>query len=332
MLLWTAWPGMSGPDPAPVTDEFEQIAELFRPLTRGDSGALDLLDDAAILPAQQGQDMVVTQDALVEGVHFPVGEAPEVVAARFLRVNLSDLAAKGAEPFAWLQSLAWSPDWPLAKRRAFAAGLASEAAVFGINLLGGDTVSTPGPFMVSGTFFGRCPSGGMVRRSGARPGDLLAVSGPIGDSWLGLRALRGEVADPGGELALKFRRPTPRLDLRDLVRSHASAAADISDGLVADARHIARASGCGVRIDLDLIPLSPGARLWLSGEPDACGARTALASGGDDYELVLAARPESQAALLSAGCTVIGCFVEGASCVLYEGREIEAGAGGWRHD
>jgi len=122
------------------------------------------------------------------------------------------------------------------------------------------------------------------------------------------------------------------LDLRDLVRSHARAAADISDGLVADARHIANASGCGVRIDLDLIPLSPGARLWLSSEPDACRARIALASGGDDYELVLATHAESRAALLGAGCTVIGRFVEGASGVLYEGREIEAGAGGWRHD
>ena len=172
----------------------------------------------------------------------------------------------------------------------------------------------------------------MVRRSGASPGDLLAVSGPIGDSWLGLRALRGEIGDPGGELVLRFRRPKPRLDLRELVCSHARATADISDGLLADARHIARASGCGVRIDLDLVPLSPGARLWLSGEPDACRARIALASGGDDYELVLAARPDSRDSLLAAGCTVIGCFVEGASGVRYEGRAIEAGAGGWRHD
>ena len=322
---------MSGPDPRAVPDEFGQIAELFRPLTGGAPGAFDLMDDAALLPATSGSQTVVTQDALVEGVHFPVGEAPEVVAARFIRVNLSDLAAKAAEPFAWLQTLAWSPDWPLEKRRAFALGLSREAEHFGIRLLGGDTVSTPGPFMVSGAFFGRCPEGGFVPRAGARAGDLLAVSGPIGDAGLGLRALKGEVADPGGVLIARFRSPTPRLDLRDLLRISASAAADVSDGLVADAGHVAAASGCGVVIDLEALPLSEAASAWLLSEPDEVAARLALATSGDDYQIVLAARPGARTALEEAGCTVIGGFIAGDSSVRFRGRTVDAGPGGWRH-
>ena len=326
-----AWPGMSAPDSPGPPDEFGQIAELFRPLTRGAPGAFALLDDAAILPLQAGSDVVVTQDAIVEGVHFPPGEAAGDVAARFIRVNLSDLAAKGAEPFAWLQTVAWSPAWTLDRRRDFARGLAAEAATFGLTLLGGDTVSTPGPFMVSGTFFGRCPSGTIIPRSGARPGDLLLVSGPIGDGWLGLQAVTGALEDPSGRLAQRFRRPEPRLDLRGLLRACARAAADVSDGLIADAGHLATASGCGVRIWLERIPLSPMATNWLAGRPDDPASRIALASGGDDYEIVLAARPEHRGALEAAGCTVVGDFVDGPSAVLLNGGALTAGRGGWRH-
>jgi thiamine-monophosphate kinase len=322
---------MSGADPPTPPDEFGQIAEFFRPLTRGDPGAFDLLDDAAVAPIQAGADLVLTQDAMVEGVHFPPGEAAEDVAARFIRVNLSDLAAKGAEPFAWLQTLAWGPDWPLERRRAFARGLAIESERFGLTLLGGDTVSTPGPFMVSGAFLGRCPSGGMVLRSGARPGHLLLASGAIGDGWLGLQAVTRGLEDPSGRLAGKFRRPEPRLDLRAVLRACASASADVSDGLIADAGHLARASGCGVRVELERVPLSAEGRNWLLRQADRAVALTTLASGGDDYELVLAAPVEKAAGLQAAGCTVIGGFVDGPSGVFLEGRELVVGAGGWRH-
>ena len=323
---------MSGPDPWRPPDEFGQIAEFFRPLTRGDPGAFDLLDDAAVVPTQAGTDLVVTQDAIVEGVHFPFGAAPEDVAARFFRVNLSDLAAKGAEPFAWLQTIAWSPEWPLERRRAFASGLAREVGIFGLTLLGGDTVSTSGPFMASGTFLGRCPTGGVIRRAGARPGDLLLVSGPIGDGWLGLQAVTGLLADPTGALARKFHRPEPRLDLRALLRTCAHAAADVSDGLIADARHLATASGCGVRLALELIPLSEQGMAWVAESPDEASARIALASGGDDYEIVLAAPPGHRKALEAAGCSIVGVFVDGPSGVLLNGRALEVGPGGWRHD
>lgn len=326
-----AWPGMSGPERRETPDEFGQIAEFFRPLTRGAPGALGLLDDAAILPDAGGRQVVVTQDALVEGVHFPGGADPEGIASRFLRVNLSDLAAKGAEPFAWLQTLAWGADWDLDRRRTFAKALDGEAERFGLTLLGGDTVTSPGPLMVSGTVFGFCPTGGMIPRSGARPGDLLLVSGPVGDGLLGLKAVTGALADPSGRLARRFWRPEPRVDLREPLRTCATAAADVSDGLVADAAHLARASACGVRIDLDSLPLSPEGRDWVRGQPDIGRALVALATGGDDYEVVLAAPKDRQADLEAAGCQVIGVFVEGASGVHHGGRAIDAGTGGWRH-
>ncbi|MFM1960089.1 MAG: thiamine-phosphate kinase [Pseudomonadota bacterium] len=322
---------MSGPKSGEGPDEFGQIAEFFRPLTRGEPGAFDLLDDAAVLPDAGGAQVVVTQDALVEGVHFPSSEAPEDIAARFLRVNLSDLAAKGAEPFAWLQTLAWGPGWDLARRRDFARGLAREAEAFGLVLLGGDTVSTPGPFMVSGTFFGRCPAGGMIPRSGAEPGDLLMVSGPIGDGLLGLQAVTGVVPDAAGRLARKFRRPEPRLDLRATLRRCASAAADISDGLIADAGHLARASRCAVTLDLERLPLSPEAQDWLGRQASPEAALLALASGGDDYEVVLAARPGHRGELERAGCTVVGGFHAGVSEVRHRGLSVDPGPGGWRH-
>ena len=322
---------MSGPDRRDPPDEFGQIAKFFRPLTRGAPGALGLLDDAAILPDAEGRQVVVTQDALVEGVHFPNDADPAGVAARFLRVNLSDLAAKGAEPFAWLQTLAWGAGWDLDRRRAFARALGAEAERFGLSLLGGDTVTTAGPFLVSGTFFGRCPAEGMIPRAGARPGDLLLVSGPIGDGMLGLKAVTGALADPSGRLAGRFWRPEPRLDLRGPLRAWARAAADVSDGLVADAGHLARASGCGVRIDLGLLPLSPEAGTWAASQPDPAAALVSLATGGDDYEVVLAAPEGRRGDLESAGCRVIGVFVDGASGVFLDGEAVDAGAGGWRH-
>lgn len=325
---------MSGPeptDPAPgeTPDEFEQIARLYRPLTRGAPEALDLLDDAAVIPQRPGFDLVVTKDAIVEGVHFPVGESPDLVARKLLRVNLSDLAAKGAEPWGYFLSVSWPPGADWTARQAFARGLAADGAAFDLRLLGGDTTSTPGPLSASATLLGWVPAGGMVKRSGARPGDRLLASGPIGDGWLGLKAVRGEADDPAGRLAGRYRLPVPRLDLREALRAHASAAADVSDGLIADAGHIGRASGLGVRLRLEDVPLSAEAQAWLAGQADRAAALLALASGGDDYEIVCAAAPDAAARL---GLTVVGEVVEGRGVeVLLDGRSLPAGAGGWRH-
>lgn len=314
--------------PEPL-DEFEQIARLYRPLTGGAPEALDLLDDAAAIPSRPGHDLVITKDAMVEGVHFLGGDPPELIARKLLRANLSDLAAKGAEPYGYFLAVAWPPamGWP--ERQAFAAGLKADGETFGVVLLGGDTVSTPGPLMASMTLLGWTPAGGMVRRSGAKAGDLLMVSGPIGDGWLGLRAARGAVDDADGYLAGRYRLPDPRLDLREALRAHASAAADVSDGLIADASHIGTASGVALRLDLDRVPLSPAARTWLDAQPERADSLRKLASGGDDYQVVCTAPPKVAKAL---GLAIIGEVIAGEGIeVLAGGAPIDPGPGGWIH-
>lgn len=296
--------GNSGARPG----EFETIARLLRPLTRGHAGALDLLDDAAVLPARPGFDLVISKDAMVAGVHFLENESLDVVARRLLRTNLSDLAAKAAEPFGYFLAVAWPHDcgWP--EREAFARGLAEDGVLYGLSLLGGDTVSTPGPLTLSATILAYAPTGRMVRRGGARPGDRLLVSGTIGDGFLGLKAARGEIDDPGGYLANRYRLPEPRLDLREALLAHATASADVSDGLLADAGHIAEASGCGVSIDLEQLPLSPAARKWLDGQANRTEGLVALASGGDDYEVTCAAGVGGAGLLAEQGLTEVGQF------------------------
>jgi thiamine-monophosphate kinase len=329
---------MSGPDPLAHPDEFETIARLLRPLTHGHPAALDLLDDAAVLPARPGYDLVISKDAMVAGVHFLDNEPLDIVARRLLRTNLSDLAAKAAEPFGYFLAIAWPHDcgWP--EREAFAAGLAEDGRTYGLSLLGGDTVSTPGPLTVSATILGWVPAGRMVRRGGARPGDRLLVSGVIGDGFLGLKAARGELNDPGGYLAGRYRLPEPRLALRDALLAHATASADVSDGLLADAGHIAIASGCGVSVTPGALPLSAPALAWVAAQPNRMAALLALAAGGDDYEVVCAVGVEEVAPLTAMAAaegimlTDLGVFTkEGGLRGLFEGQTFELGKTGFVH-
>lgn len=315
---------MSGPDP----DEFGQIAALFRPLTRGAPEALDLLDDAAVISSRPGFDLVVTKDALVEGVHFLASDPPDLIARKLLRVNLSDLAAKGAEPYGYFLATAWSNAFGWPQRQAFAEGLRTDGETYGLTLLGGDTVSTPGPLTLSVTMLGWVPAGRMVRRGGAKVGDLVLVSGTIGDGGLAWRAARGEIPDPDGVHLDRYRLPVPRVELRDRLLAHAHAAADVSDGLIADAGHIAQASGLGVSLDLDRMPLSATVRTWLEAQPDRGQGLSSLASLGDDYEIVCAAAPGDAAAL---GLTVVGEITASGLEVRVDGRIMDAGSGGWRH-
>ncbi|HEY3695659.1 thiamine-phosphate kinase [Phenylobacterium sp.] len=307
-------------------DEFEQIARLYRPLTRGAPEALDLLDDAAVVPSRPGMDLVLTKDALVEGVHFLAGTSPGLIARKLVRVNLSDLAAKAAEPYGYLLATSWPASFGWPERQAFAEGLRQDGEAFGLTLLGGDTTSTPGPLTLSLTMLGWTPAGRMVRRAGARAGDLLMVSGTIGDGALGLAAARGDPPDPDGFLLARYTLPQPRLDLRDALRARATAACDVSDGLVADAGHIGRASGVALAIDLDRLPLSPAAGRWLDAQPDRARALVRLATGGDDYEVVCTGPTPI------AGLTVIGEARAGAGVeVRAGGRLTDPGPGGWRH-
>ncbi len=318
-------------------DEFAWIARL-EPLTRGDPRALGLTDDAAVIPARPGFDLVISKDAMVEGVHFLPHERPDLVARRLLRTNLSDLAAKAAEPFGYFLMTAWPEDRSWSDRDAFIRGLAEDGEAFGVALLGGDTVRTSGPLTLSATVLGWCPAGATVLRSGARPGDAALVLGTIGDGWLGLRAALGEIADPGGRLAAHYRTPTPLLTQRGGLRAFARAAADVSDGLVADAGHVARASGLAVSLDLADLPLSTDAMAWCAAQPDQEEARLALATGGDDYAIVCAADPVDVPALKhvasesGVSCARVGLFERGEGVrVTLAGRRIKVATPGWSH-
>lgn len=315
---------MSGPKSD--LDEFGEIARLFRPLARGAPGAFALMDDAAIIAQRPGFDMVVTKDALVEGVHVSFDEAPSLIGRKLARVNLSDLAAKAAEPYAAFLAIAWPQRYDATARAAFAAGLGAELRDAGVSLLGGDTVSTPGPLTASLTLMGWVVAGGMVRRGGAQVGDQVMVSGPIGDGWLGLSAVLGEIADPDGYLAGRYRLPPARLDLREALRAQASAAADVSDGLLADLDHIAAASKVRIVADLDLVPLSKPARDWLAAQPDRAVSLTALATGGDDYEVIATSREPIP------GFTRIGTVVEGSGLEIHRsGIPQPIARLGWSH-
>jgi thiamine-monophosphate kinase len=335
---------MSGPEPeeAGPVDEFDWIDRCLRPLARGAPEALGLMDDAAVLPARPGFDLVVSKDAILEGVHFLSSDPLDLVARKLLRVNLSDLAAKGAEPYGYLLAIAWPATDGWEQRRAFAAGLRADQDLFGLRLFGGDTTSTPGPLSASVTILGWVPTGTMVPRAGARAGDIVLVTGTIGDGWLGLAAACGALdglSQPDRDwLADRYRLPRPRLGLAEALRRHASAAADVSDGLIADAGRIAEASGMRIDLDLDRLPLSAAARAWLAAEPDPTAARTALAAGGDDYEIVCAVDPDAVDALRLAAedvglaLTPVGVVQPGRGVrTLSQGREIEVAHRGWRH-
>ncbi len=311
--------------------EFALIAQVFAPLATS-PGAFGLRDDAAVLAPRDGHDLVVTTDALVEGVHFLASDPPASIAKKALRVNLSDLAAKGAEPAGYLLALSLPQRIELGWIEAFARGLGEDQALFEISLLGGDTTSTPGPLTLAITAMGHVPTGKMIRRGGARAGEGVFVSGTIGDAGGGLEVLRGE----GGPEALieRYRVPAPRLALGQALRGIASAALDVSDGLIGDLAHIAEVSGVRIVIEAGRIPRSAALRaLW--GDTDEAILRAATA--GDDYEIAFTAASDSavRSAADQAGVAVtrIGRVEQGAGIVLLasSGEEIEVRRAGFRH-
>lgn len=302
--------------------EFDRIARHFRPLAG--PGSLDLTDDAAVFAPPPGRELVVTADAMVEGVHFLPGTAPGLIARKLLRVNLSDLAAMGAAPLGYLVTIsvprAFGDDW----FAGFAAGLGQDQAEFGIAMLGGDTTQTPGPLCLSLTAIGHGAPGQALRRSGARAGDEVWVTGTIGDGALGLAAARGELADPDGYLKGRYDLPTPRLGLP--LQGWARAAMDVSDGLFQDLGHICRASGVGAVVEAGLVPLSPQARA-----AGPAWRETALV-GGDDYELLLAVPPGLERPA-GVAATRIGVFTagEGVRVLDAAGQETPLSRRGWSH-
>ncbi len=301
--------------------EFGIIGAYFEPLSRKEPGAGRLLDDAAVLKTRPGHELVVTMDTLIAGVHFTEFSPPRFVAAKALGANLSDLAAMGAEAAFYTLSLSLPKDDETAYGEAwieeFAGGLAEEQERYGVVLVGGDTVATPGPLSVTLTAFGWCAEGRALNRSGAAPGDDVYVSGSIGDAWLGLSVVRGGYPDLPPHsveyLTDRYHRPRPRLDLGRRLAGLASAAMDVSDGLVQDLGHICRASGVGAEIDAADVPLSAVAGALCDRDPHLLAG---LLAGGDDYELLFTAPPEHGAAIGELGreldlrLTRIGGIVE----------------------
>ena len=282
-----------------VAGEFETIRRLFAPLAHPEWGR-GLTDDVAVVPSRPGHDLVLTKDAIVEGVHFLTTDPLDTVARKLMRVNLSDLAAKGAEPFGYLLACHWSPrcGWP--ERMTFVDGLRADQKAFGLALLGGDTVDTPGPASFSMTLLGWTPKGRTVGRAGARAGDLVFVTGAIGDGWLGLEAVQDKLTldtERVAALSDHYRMPMPRIDFALPIRDLASASIDVSDGLIADLGHLAGASGVGVEIDLETVPLSAAGQAWFDGRVDEQAALEKLVTGGDDYEIAFTAPARDEAAL-----------------------------------
>jgi thiamine-monophosphate kinase len=301
--------------------EFELIAQLFAPLAKGAPGALGLLDDAALLTPPPDTEIVITADALVEGVHFLGDDPPDSVAKKALRVNLSDLAAKGATPVGYLLTLSLPEHITMEWLRSFTeGGLAADQKQYNVSLLGGDTTSTPGPLTMSVTALGIVPKGAMLKRSGARPGDVVFVSGSVGDAGAGLALLRGDapslgVADSAALIA-RYRTPTPRLALGRALRGLASASLDVSDGLLADLGHIGEVSKVRLVIEAAKIPLSSPVRaLWgVTGD-----GIVRAATAGDDYELAFTAPPSARAGIAEAA--------KGAGIAVHEIGRVEAGTG-----
>jgi len=315
---------------APLPAEFALIARHFRQLAG--PGSRDLQDDAAVLAPPPGRELVLTCDAMVAGVHFLADDPPDLVGRKLLRVNLSDLAAKGAVPLGYLITVSTPRDTPDAWYAGFADGLRQDQLAYGITLLGGDTTSTPGPISLSLTAIGHVAPGQAPQRAGAAAGDGIWVTGTIGDGALGLAVARGRLADPSGHLLARYRLPQPRIGLA--IGGIASAGMDVSDGLVQDLGHICRASHLAADIDATAVPLSEPAR---AAGPDWL---VACLTGGDDYELLLAIPPAQEPALRraaqAAGVAVarIGAFRPGAPEVAVhgdDGRNLSIAKGGWSH-
>jgi thiamine-monophosphate kinase len=273
----------------PRYSEDDIIARVFAPIAG--AAALGLKDDAALL-APESAPLVVTTDMLVSGVHFFAHDDPSLIARKALRVNLSDLAGKGAEPVGFLLALALPSDWTNDWLEAFAAGLAEDARIYGAPLVGGDTAATPGPLTIAITALGRTPR--FVPRTGAKPGDAIFVSGPIGDGALGLAlrrdaALARRLSDGARDhLIGRYLLPQPRLDLSAWLSANATAAMDISDGLAGDLAKLCRASGVSAVVELGSAPLSVAAREAIAIDP---ALFEAAITGGDDYEILFAAKP-----------------------------------------
>jgi thiamine-monophosphate kinase len=319
--------------------EFELIAKYFAPLANGEPGALGLKDDAAYLRPRPGFDLVLTTDAIVEGVHFFPDDPPGTVAQKALRVNLSDLAAKAAIARGYLLTLTLPSGIDETWVAAFAKGLNADQAKFGVALFGGDTTATPGVTTISISALGEVPQGQMLTRGGAEAGDDVWVTGTIGDATLGLKLLKGEGFDLARShrqlLVTRYRVPEPRSKVGLALKGLAHACIDVSDGLIADLGHIAEVSGVGIEIGVRDVPLSAAAKAAVQRGVEL----SELLSGGDDYELAFAAPPTARSRLLALAVetgvplTRVGRVVKGrgVTALAADGKPVRTRRAGYTH-
>jgi thiamine-monophosphate kinase len=322
-----------------LSAEDRLIARFFQPIATH-PGALGLSDDAAFIKPPPGCDLVLKTDAIIGGVHFFPDDAARGVASKALRVNLSDLSAKGARPLGFLLSLALPKDIGDDWLEGFAQGLRGDAVLFACPLFGGDTDRTPGPITVSIAMFGSVPEGTMVRRAGAKPGDAVFVSGTIGDASLGLALRKGapwKLSDAQRQhLVSRYLLPQPRNAIAEAVRSHASAAMDVSDGLAGDFAKLCRASKVAADIEVARVPLSDAAKAAIAVDP---AMLETVLTGGDDYEIVCtvpAAKAEGfRAAARAANVAVseIGQIAagEGARFIGADGKPLSFARASFSH-
>jgi|307.fasta_scaffold02967_3 thiamine-monophosphate kinase len=325
-----------------LSGEERLIERYFKPLATVPT-AFGLGDDAATFTPPAGCDLVLTTDGVIAGVHFLPGDPPQSIARKALRMNLSDLAAKGATPAGFLLSIALPANTPESWIAAFAEGLGQDINHYGCPLLGGDTDRTPGPLSISITAFGTVPQGMMVRRASAKRGDIVAVTGTIGDAALGVLihrdadlAKKWRLSSAASEhLQQRYLLPQPRNALADALRAHASAAMDVSDGLAGDLAKLCRASGLAAGIEVADVPLSDAARAALSADPTLIER---ILTGGDDYEILFtlpAAKLSSlRAAAAHAGVPLaeIGQVTAGQGVrFLREGKVLSFAAPSYSH-
>ncbi|MDE0780255.1 MAG: thiamine-phosphate kinase [Alphaproteobacteria bacterium] len=329
---------------AQPVDEFDLIARFFEPLARDMPGAFGLRDDAAVLRPDAGYELVVSADAIVAGIHFLDTSRPDEIARRGLRVNLSDIAGKGAVPLAYTLTLQLPSETDEEWLSSFSGGLAQDQREFGIGLLGGDTTLTPGPLSLSINIFGQAFENKLIKRSSSRENDDVYVTGTIGDAFLGLAIEKGEIdlssSHDRAELVDRYRIPQPRVFVGPKLVGHANASADVSDGLVADLGHICEASGLRADLSLSSIPLSSAARSTVT---DNQPLHLSLLAGGDDYEIVFTAPKTAHDALVAISresgvlITRIGRMVEhkiGAPRVIVRdiaGDQLALINGGYKH-
>jgi len=322
-------------------DEFSIIEKYFAPLTMGQAGSAGLQDDGAVLSVPDGHELVVTSDTLNEGVHFMIGESPDVIARKALRVNLSDLASMGARPLCYQLNIAFPQSPKETWLKEFSDALLDENSRYDIFCSGGDTTSIKSDYLsISITAMGCVQRGKAVRRSGAKDGDLIVITGCVGDAALGLKSLLagGQDVDSAYKKAItRSRLPEPRVGIEKIMHEYVNAAADVSDGLIADSMHIAHASGLGIEIDLCAMSFSKTVQTAINKGDITVGEAV---SGGDDYELVMAVSAENAKKLLSEleksnlKPQVIGRFIDNGlktKVISNDEYRINASSKGWKH-